>query len=80
MRDGVAQQKRDHELRQERSSDRYPRCITDSGFQSWVLEYDTESAVERAWQQYRAGMPIVIECKDGVLKGGINADTIRHMS
>ena len=65
MRDGVAQQKRDHELRQEHSSDKYPRCIEDPNFQSWLLEYDTESAVERAWQQYQAGIPAMTKGKDG---------------
>ena len=62
MRDGEAQQKRDHELRQEHSSDRYPRCIEDPGFQSWLLDYDTEAAVERAWQQYQA---VATKSKEG---------------
>lgn len=65
MRDGVAQQNRDHQLRQEHSADRYPRCIEDPGFQSWLLEYDTESAVERAWQQYQAGLTAVTKSKVG---------------
>ena len=63
MRDGVAQQMRDHQLRQEHSADRYPRCIEDPGFQSWLLEYDTESAVERARQYYQADLTAVTKSK-----------------
>ena len=37
MRDGVAQQKRDHELMQAQSSDWYPDCIENPDFQSWHL-------------------------------------------
>ena len=55
MRDGIAQQKRDHELMQEESSDRYPKCIEDPEFQTWLLEYDTEAAVKSAWAHYQAG-------------------------
>lgn len=55
LRDGMAQQKRDHELMQEQASDRYPNCIEDPEFQSWLLGYDTKSAVDSAWQQYEAG-------------------------
>ena len=65
MRDGVAQQKRDHQLRQEISADRYPRCIENPDFQSWLLEYDTESAVESAWEQYQASLIAVTKSNVG---------------
>ncbi len=65
LRDGKAQQERDHALMQEPSSDRYPKCIEDPDFQSWLLEYDTESVVESAWRQYQADRPVANKSRDG---------------
>ena len=53
LQDGKAQRERDHDLVEEHSSDRYPKCMEDPEFQSWLLEYDPEMAVDSAWQQYQ---------------------------
>ena len=65
MRDGVAQQKRDHELRQAKSSDWFLECIGNPGFQSWLLGYDTESAVGSAWRKYQGDGLVASRCEDG---------------
>ena len=54
MRDGEAQQQRDQELTENKSLERYPKCMENPEFQSWLLAYDTGSEVETAWQQYQA--------------------------
>ena len=53
--DGDAKERRNRQLMQEESLDRYPECIDDAEFQSWLLDYDVEKEVEKVWQQYRRG-------------------------
>ena len=55
LRDGDAQQERDQQLRQKSPFEGYPKCIADPDFQSWLLDYDAEVEVEKAWQQYQKG-------------------------
>ena len=65
LRNGKAQQERDHELMQERLSDRYPKCMEDPEFQSWLLEYDPETAVESAWQYFQENRHVATSSEDG---------------
>lgn len=47
--DGKAQQDRDWELTHARQGDAYPQCMEDLAFQSWLLHYDVDCAVEEVW-------------------------------
>ena len=51
--DGTTQQDRDQKLLETEPSDRFPECIEDPVFQSWLLEYDVGSEVEMVWQKYQ---------------------------
>lgn len=50
---GETQMERDRQLKQATSFDGYPECVDSLDFQTWLSEYDTETEVEKAWQQYK---------------------------
>ncbi|KAL9118845.1 MAG: hypothetical protein Q9187_004602 [Circinaria calcarea] len=50
--DGDKQRERDRQLAHEQPFEGYPNRWADPVFQKWLLGYDTEAEVEKAWEKY----------------------------
>ena len=55
--DGTRQRERDRQLTEEQPCEGYPNRWADPVFQRWLLGYDTEIEVEKAWEKFKACGP-----------------------